>query len=290
MPRFIFDNVEDFFKLKVLIVDRDRNAANILHSAMTELGHEVHVEPAKEAAIELHRQELFNLIMIDPAPQNDLRQFITAIRRVGSQNNHNTYIIMLSHDKTRKEAFTASANYFIQKPVVRQDLKEVAWNVLRMASFYNAMQAGEFNREIGGVGPVMSRASITQVFLSCVDRADRYGETSALMSIHWHNADSVLQEVGQEKTHEIRKALHNFIVKIRRRSDLLGRLNYDQYTLIMQRFPTENEPPEALKRFGESLKDFITREVPPEANMKIKLEMIHMPTGAKVGVVDVARD
>ena len=54
--------------MKILLIDRDPLATQLLQSRLQGMGHDVVVDPVRKTALEKVSHESFDVILIDPAP------------------------------------------------------------------------------------------------------------------------------------------------------------------------------------------------------------------------------
>ena len=73
--------------------------------------------------------------------------------------------------------------------------------------------------------------------------------------------------------------MSQYLVRLRRQSDVIGQTAKYEYALILQHPQHEDEPKEAAKRFAEALEKF--NEVVPDnrADVEFRLSLLEVPTG-----------
>ena len=100
--------------MKILVIDRDTLATQLIRSRLEVKGHTIVEEPVKNNAIALLEKDGFQVVFIDPAPLNNARPVVLGIRR--AIRNY-PYVILMSTDMPRDEALRAGANEVMIKPI-----------------------------------------------------------------------------------------------------------------------------------------------------------------------------
>ncbi len=260
--------------MKVLVVDRDRLASQILHSRLSGQGHQVVEETVKNDAIDRLTRESFDAVIIDPAPLTNPRPVILGIRR--SINNY-PYIILSTHESSQEEAICSGANDILKKPLDSESLDKKISNAQRLVELVNRM--GDESEDFPSAGGVIAKSAFNQLFLSAIDRADRYGERTFIVFISICNYHEILDTDGPYAADFTVAKMSQNLVRLRRQSDIIGQTGKNEYALLLQRPQFETEPMEAANRFAESLSkadDIIsTGTIQPQ----IAIELVSLPVG-----------
>ena len=164
--------------MKVLIIDRDRLSTQLIQSQLEEMGHEVFVEQVKNDALEFMKQTPVHAVIFDPSPLTDPRPFVLGIRRVLPQGKY-PYILLVSHQATAELAAKAGANDFLTKPIDGHKLKAKMQNADRYAALSEYL--GDFTTDYAYHNGVIQKSAFSQLYLSSIDRADRYGDKTYLI-------------------------------------------------------------------------------------------------------------
>lgn len=267
---------------KVLVVDRDRAASQVLETAVGNHGMTVTVEATKEKALNLSQKEGYNIVLFDPLPQQEARPFIIGLRRGSSQTGRYVYAVPMSRDKTREEVLLFGGNDHLKKPFEAGDIKPVLDNAQRFLKLYHELKVQEESNRIYCDGSMLGNAALTQVFLTAVDRADRYGEKAYFLNIEVTNYKELLKSWGEEKA---KNAMDNFslcLKRIRRQSDMIGRFEINRFALIMQRPVNDREPADATARLKLSIEEFLKKPEFKGLSLKVSLRTISIPIGEVV--------
>ncbi len=260
--------------MKILIVDRDRLASQMIHSRLSAQGHQVVEETVKNDALERLSRESFDAVFIDPAPLTNPRPVILGIRR--SVNDY-PYIVLMSHESSQEDAIRAGTNDILKKPVDIEGLDKKVTNARRLVELVRRM--GDESEDFPSAGGVIAKSAFNQLFLSAIDRADRYGERTYVVFISVCNYYDIIEKDGPYAADfSVAKMCQN-LVRLRRQSDIIGQTGKNEYALLLQRPQFETEPVEAANRFAESLckaDDIVSSgSIQPQ----IAIELINVPIG-----------
>ena len=265
--------------MKVLIIDRDRLSTQIMQNHLQDLGHEVHVEQVKNNGLEMIKQQPFHAVIFDPSPLTDPRPFVLGVRRVLPQGQY-PYILLASHNADANMCIKAGANDFITKPLDADELKVKMSYADRYAALFEYL--GDFETDYPYHNGVIQKSAFNQMFLSSIDRADRYGDKTFLIFFVADNYQEIAEAESVEAADEAFRKLSNYIVKLRRQSDILGQTGRNEYCLMLQRPVHDQEPMEATNRFHDTLQMFEDIKSPGGMSINIRIKLIAIPTGDKM--------
>jgi len=259
--------------VKILLIDRDEASSNQIALRLQSMGYEVMVETSREAAVEMVGKQDFKIIIADPAPLREPRQFFTALRNASKSY---PYIIMLNHDEP-ENILKAGANKFLNKPadptVLEKTILE-ATDLLQLRGKLSDLKT-DYPSERG----IISKSAFNQIFLSCVERADRHGEPTYCLFIRVENHRQLSADSPDAAKLATAKLAHQ-LSATRRQSDILGQLDEAEYAVLFLLISSEGEPREATLRFVDNLsaaKGFKDR---PELDVIINLRLVELPSGA----------
>jgi PleD family two-component response regulator len=260
--------------MKILVVDRDKLSAQIIRSKLEAGGFSVVEEPEKNNAMEILKKESVDGIFFDPAPIGSAQPVVLAIRRSSASY---PYIVLLTQDITREDAFRMGCNDILHKPVTGSEAVDKAHNAARLSTLVHAM--GDESEDFPSAGGVISKSAFNQLFRSAIDRAGRYGEKSFIVMISVDNYDDIKLDNGAYAADFTVSKMAQHLAHMRRQSDIIGQTAKYQYALLLQRPMSESEPVEAASRFAATLEqvDDIASTIIGKVDMSVKL--IHLPTG-----------
>lgn len=261
--------------MKILVVDRDRMNVQLIRQRLEAQGHQVMEESVKNDALERLKKENYDLVFIDPAPLTNPRPVVLGIRRSVTRY---PYIVLLSHTATQAEAIAAGTNDILRKPIDGNELERRLVNAERLTNLVTRL--GDESEDFPSAGGVIAKSAFNQLFLSAIDRADRYGERSYIVFISLSNYDKIFQTGGAYAADYAVAKMAQYLVRLRRQSDIIAQTGRGEYALLLQRPQYETEPIEAANRFGDSLgkyEDIVSGTgVPGEVTVRL----VDLPIGA----------
>lgn len=261
--------------MKILIIDRDSLSTQMLKAKLESMGHRVAEEPVKNAALERLEREEFDIVFLDPAPLTNARPVVLGVRRAMKRY---PYVVLMSHDLARDEAVKSGANDVAGKPVDMTIIEDVINNAERMTGLVKRM--GDDSEDFPSAGGVIAKSAFNQLFLSAIDRADRYAERSFMVFIDIRNRRDIIAMDGAYAAEYATAKLSQYLVRLRRQSDIIAQTGKSEYCLLLQRPLYENEPREAANRFAEALGKLEDICGGDGAPVEIRVALIDAPVGA----------
>jgi len=163
--------------MKIMLIDRDRDVVEAVEGICREMdGVDLTIEPIKNNAIDAARADHYDAIFFDPAPKNEeMRALMIGVRR---GNPNYTPVIVMSHQLSLDESRAAGANDYIQKQFDADGFKKKLENLKKLSGFNK--QLADESIDFPSKDGVISKSAFNQIFISCLDRADRYGEETYL--------------------------------------------------------------------------------------------------------------
>jgi PleD family two-component response regulator len=260
--------------MKIMVIDRDRDAVEEIERICDDIdGLELVIEPIKNNAIEMVRNDRFNAVYFDPAPQNELRPFVIGARRGISHYNP---IVVLSHQMDLETIRGMGGNSLIQKPIDSASFKKSLENMRNLNTLIERLsdEKVDFPSKEG----VISKSAFYQIFISCLDRADRYGEETYLTFATLSNIDKIRDEHGEDIADEMCENLKKYVMRIRL-SDIAGRTADEEICLMLTRPANADEPKMAIKRFAESIAEYVELIGVGDAKPVVTVTMMAVPSG-----------
>ncbi len=263
--------------MKILVVDGDELSTQLIKSKLESLGHQVFAEKAKNNAVERLAEEHYDVIFIDPSPLTSARPVILNMRRAAG---HYPYIILTSEGAVREDAIKAGCNDVMPKPLDSEALEQKMKNAAHLLSLVRRI--GDDSEDFPSAGGVIAKSAFNQLFLSAIDRADRYGERTFVLFISMSNYQNILEMDGAYAADYAVAKLSQYLVALRRQSDIIGQTAKYEYALLLQRPVYDTEPVEAANRFAEELggySDIVSAEA---AEVEISVTLVDLPIGSKL--------
>lgn len=260
--------------MKVMIIDNEQVAAQMVASKLEPLGHTISFEADKEKAVQRAMQDQTQIFFIDPSPKSSARPFILNLRR--HMPNY-PYIFAFSNDMTLEDAIQSGANDIFAKPVDPQGLGDKLKNAGSLIQLVTRI--GDDSEDFPSAGGVIAKSAFNQLFLSALERADRYGERTFVLFISVSNYKEILELDGSYAADYAVAKLSQYLVRLRRQSDIIGQTAKYEYALLLQRPIYETEPVEAANRFAESLskcEDIVSSGSTP---VQITVSLVELPVG-----------
>jgi len=260
--------------MKVLVIDRDRDNCEQMEAIFNEAGIESTFETIRSKAVDLFKTGTYDMILFDPVPQNDTRPFIIGVRR---STNSFPPIILMGHDLTQQQAAAVGGNALLHKPFEKPELLTKVRNAMRLteASRMMADETNDFPSKDG----IIAKSAFNQLFITCLDRADRYGEASYLIFVNIDNFAEIKEKDGEEAADLVADNLRRTISRTRRLSDIAGHIEKARFSLLLLRVLKEDEPFLAANRFDEALKEIHDLISTSSTKAVIKVWLLGIPSG-----------
>jgi CheY-like chemotaxis protein len=263
--------------MKILVIDRDGLCVQRIRTKLEPFGHSVTEDSGKNSAVDRLSQEQFDVVILDPSPLTSARPVVLSIRRVMRVY---PYIFLASETIPHDEALKCGVNDLIVKPFDAAVLPQKIENAERLIGL--ARRLGDVSEDFPSAGGVIAKSAINQLFLSALDRADRYGEQSFLLQIALNNYREIRDMDGAYAAEHAVASLCKYVVFLRRQSDIIGQSAKNEYTLLLQRPIYETEPMEAANRFAESLSKFGDISSSGSASAEIVITLLEIPSGKEI--------
>ncbi|MCB9983773.1 MAG: response regulator transcription factor [Rhodospirillales bacterium] len=263
--------------MKILVVDQDSMSAQLIRSKLEAQGHQVVEEKVKNNAVDRMAGDDFDVVLLDPSPLTNPRPLILNARRV--VKNY-PYIVIMSQSLSEEEALKSGVNEMLAKPIDPEALQKKIANARRLIDVVRRI--GDESEDFPSAGGVIAKSAFNQLFLSAIDRADRYGERTYILQISLSNYRQLLEGSGPYAAEFAVAKLCQYLVLLRRQSDVIGQTGKNEYSLLLQRPVYETEPLEAANRFAQelgALKDIDSGRAEPA---EITVSLLAVPSGAQM--------
>lgn len=261
--------------MRLMVIDRDRNNARLVEERLQPFGYEIVCEPSKNEALERLTAEPFDLVLVDPAPLATARPFVISLRR--ALRRQYVFVALMAYEGTRSDAIKTGMNDALPKPLDPDRLPVTVDNARRMGELMARLADESY--DYPNANGILGKSAMNQLFLTSLDRADRYGEESFLMFVTLKNYTALSAQIGEDEVEEMVHGLGNYLGKVRRQSDIAGRIGAHEFCSLILRPVRETEPQDAITRFAEILKrdraELAVNGVIPE----LELRLMNVPTG-----------
>lgn len=265
--------------MKILIIDRDRLSSQLMVSKLKAEGHEIIEEAVKNDAVErVQNGEHFDIIFVDPSPMKDARAIILNIRRVS--HRYPFIVLMAAEDDSNVNMETtllAGGNTFIRKPVDNLIVSDKVRNAAHLKNMITKI--GDESEDFPSAGGVISKSAFNQLFLSSLDRGNRYSELSYVLSIGIENYADIVSMDGKYNAEYVSSKLASHLVRLRRQSDIIGQTGQNEYSLLLMRIQQPNEAKDAAARFASSIEEMADLAPAPNIQVKVYVSLTSLPDG-----------
>ena len=268
--------------MRILAIDRDEMVLQMVKSKLEGEGHIVFTEQAKNNAVDRLAKEEFDVILLDPTPLTSPRPVILNIRRA---TKNNPYILLLSESVSLEEAVKAGSNDLLEKPIDPVAFEQKIDNARYFSDL--VQRIGDDSEDFPSAGGVIAKSAFNQLFLSAIDRADRYGEQTYILFISLRNYKEILELDGPYAAEYASAKLSQYLVRLRRQSDIIGQTAKHEYALLLQRPLYQTEPVEAANRFAEALGKFDRLKNEGGSIIEVALRLVEVPTGRIIAQRDI---
>ncbi|MBL8641773.1 MAG: diguanylate cyclase [Alphaproteobacteria bacterium] len=263
--------------MKILIIDNDVVTANLLKSRLLPLGHIVETTERTEKTEKIV-SDGWDVIFFDPSPITTLKPIALNFRHI---NQRGVFMILMSQTLGFQDALVSGFNDFMPKPVDMNGMLDKIENAHRLMSLQKHLCNEK--EDFPSAGGVIAKSAFNQLFLSSMDRADRYGEVSHIIFITIDNYTQIISEAGAYDAKIVSAKTAHHLVRLRRQSDIIAQIKENEYALLLLRPMTESEPVEAAHRFAESLSKCTDLPYDAQKPINICVFLMRLPTG-EIGV------
>lgn len=271
--------------MKILVVDREDITAQLMSNRLETLGHKITEEPVKNNAVDKLAKEDFDVIFIDPAPLTSAQPIILNLRRATGRY---PYIIQMGSDAQQLEAIQSGANDAITKPIDPELLDTTVDNARYLLSLIKRI--GDDSEDFPSAGGIIAKSAFNQLFLSAIDRADRYGERTFIVFIGIKNYQAIYENEGPYAADYVVAKLSKYLVNLRRQSDIIAQTEGFEYALLLQRPLYETEPVEAANRFAEAISGFADLFETDGMAPEVYVQLIDLPVGSRIIRHDITEE
>ena len=268
--------------MKILIIDRDDSAANLVKVRLEQGGHKVTVSAAKADAVDQLATNPVDAVFVDPAPLADARQLILNIRR---RLPTYTYIVLMGTDLKNSDAFATGANAALPKPFVPQQVTDAADAAGRLQGILRNLNNTAEDFPSGG--GVIAKSAFCQLFLSAIERADRYTEQAFAIFISLRNYNQIKVLDTEYAADTAAAMLARQLARMRRQSDILAQTGAQEYALLLQRPNYPNEPVDAAMRFADTLSRNRELMASTRAKVEVLVSLVEIPSGMLIASHEV---
>jgi len=263
--------------MKALIIDHHEASAQILTGKLRERGYEVVYVSKKAGALDALSQNPFDVIFLDPSPQTSARQYVQDIRQ---RSMSYPYIFLTMEGADSQLALREAVNDVFPKPFSMESLLDKVSNAQRFLKLLEHMR--HTSPDFPSAGGVISKSAFLQLFLSSLDRADRYEERSFVITIGISNCQDIRDLDGAYGADYVVAQLSQHLALNRRQSDIVGQTGESEFSLLLLRPLYETEPLDAAKRLTQSLAEADLSGEQVFGDIDIAIQLVDLPVGSSL--------
>lgn len=262
------------FGMKILVIDHDEMTANLIRARLEPIGHHVTYLANKSDGVDTIARNDFDVVFLDPSPQTNPKPLIVSVRR---HIRYYPYMVLLSSNLELQDALGNGLNDILAKPFDPARLDTILENAARLQSLHRHLS--DDSEDFRSAGGVIAKSAFNQLFLSSIDRADRYGERSFMLFISIDNFNHIAEMVNFQEAEIAVAKMAQHLVRLRRASDIIGQTRVNEYALLLLRPSTETEPQDAANRFAENLSRLTDMTPVPFFEIDISVKLVDLPVG-----------
>ena len=260
--------------MNILITHATENQMPALLSAVKDSGTSYDLlSSLDEAAIALGQKD-YDLVIYAHAAEDALDDKILTLRK---NTRRYPYIVLASDVAAEVDALQAAANAIMPLSASKDDLHRALGNATQLHGAISLM--GNDDVDFPSAGGIISRSAFNQLFLSGIERGNRFGEKVYILMITLQNYDDLRAHDGAYVADYTTAQLSRELVKMRRQSDIIGQISESSFALLLMRPPFDYDPTDAAKRYCETLshKTHIARQA--QVSVDIEVSLISLPDG-----------
>ncbi len=206
----------------------------------------------------------------------------TKIHDIRRHSEDYIYISILSSNPNEElnEITAVGGNYLFNTIDFKNGLSDSLQNARRLADLMNIVS--DETQDFPSAGGVIARSAFNQLFLSCLERGQRYSERTSILCISIENYKELYKIGGSYVADYHAATLSKTLVDIARQSDIIGQIKHEFFALLFLRPLNEQEPLSAAQRFHEVIKNSDIFEGHKDVSPQISISLIEIPTGRQM--------
>ncbi len=260
--------------MKILLINSPEHNTDHLYTLLVDNGVGVKKTNTIETAEEMLQKEEFESVIL-PVTNNDFKIVRPLTTRLRRATRKYAYIVTLT---LSKETLSSGANLTLSKEEVSNDtVKNLNLNIQNLGHLITTI--GNDSIDFPSAGGIIARSAFNQLFLSCLDRSNRYAELSSILEISLENYQELFNYGGNYIADYATAALSQKCVDIRRQSDIIGQIQHNTFSLLLQVPKDENEGIQAATRFAETFAKDQTLKQGSPTPLGIRITLTEVPTG-----------
>jgi GGDEF domain-containing protein len=258
-----------------LIIDPDTAHAHLLAAQLEKAGANVTTAQGLSQAGNALAGQSYDLVCVDTTPRRDVHAVILGLRR---QIPTYCYVALMRPEGVSiDEPARTYANDVLDKPMAVNAVPGLVDRATTLLALMRRLNNPD--QDFSGSRGIIAKSAFTQLFLSCFDRADRYGEESHIMFIRLTNIDQLRVMDGEQAAKTAAAMVAQQLSRLRRQSDILAQTGPQEYALLLQRPAYATEPTEAAYRFADALANNAALAATANVSLHLELRLMTLPSG-----------
>ena len=271
--------------MKILVSETDPVTSRLLCSYLETNGHEVRTENLHEADLRKINLPSYDVLIVSPPyPISSMSAFMNILRDVAGHYPYIAVIVPKSGNELTGHAFESivegeakdGINTAIKKPLDFSNVSHTLENAERLNDFISTISpcddSGVMINERDDIyqyeyiDGVMALSAFKHVVFCTLDQLARGKTKAGVICVKLKNPD-----VGKDK------ALGKALATLHRRSEILGRVGYGYFSILIQGIIKSEEIHDMAQRLADKLYDFEFLK-----GAKIKIDAMTLPNGELV--------
>lgn len=263
--------------MKILVLAPESEQSDAIKNTLSAKKHDVQLVLDKDQFVERVAEEAFDVVIMDPDP---LPSAVDIVAQAKRRTKKYLYYFLLSSKTSREDALKDGVNELISPAGFENEIDQKLADASHFLELVERI--GNENEDFPSAGGVIAKSAFNQLFLSSIDRAERYGERSFVLFISLSNYQEIIDMDGPYASEHAVAHLSKFLVRIRRQSDIIGQTGKNEFALLLQRPNYETEPMDAANRFGDTLEAWEDPDAFSMSPMEFSVSLVDLPNGSQV--------
>ena len=230
-----------FIKGRVLYIGADSMKAKAVMAVLQEMNLKVTPFNDCQTAYESFQEEHYDLVLLDAVVESSASDFdlVSAVRREENSHSQVPILVISEIDNLSKarEIVERGANDYVTEPIVTQELKSRAGNLLLINNLLDKISVRE--QQLRNVSltdhltSLFSRTYLLNVGSQRVNEAYRYGFPLSFILLNVDKFQFIKEEFGDHVGDMILKDVAKLVGSFSRKEDVAARLREDEFGLAL---------------------------------------------------------
>ena len=233
-------------KLRILVVDDDRDSVDLLTQWLTMGGYEVTSAGDGQEALSHVQSDRPDLVLLDLAiPPPDGMQVMRAIKRDRVMSTVPVVVMTVKRDvKSKVECLKSGADDYIVKPFHFDELDAVLRSSLKKRYLYTSLERA--NRQLRDANERLVKLTVTDERTNLLNdrylkrrlgeefkRAQRYGTPLSVAMLDLDHFKEVNDKYGHDCGDQVLREFGNLLTASARTTDIVGRFGGEEFLMVL---------------------------------------------------------